>query len=86
MVSEKGRREAVRRMRRAYREYARGRAKAGGRPAAKGLSDGQIGQALFEELYLRGRFARRNLHEMRSLVEKLRERSGGMMFRAGGGA
>ncbi len=86
MISEKGGREAARRMRRAYMEYARVRAMAGGRPAAKGLSDGQAGQALFEELYLRGRFARRNLHEMRSLVEKLRERSGGTMPRAGSGS
>ncbi len=76
MVSEKGRREAVRRMSKAYRAYAREKARVGGKPVANGLSYEQAGQVLFEELYLRGKFARRNLHEMRFLVEKLRERSG----------
>jgi hypothetical protein len=49
-------------------------------------SDGQAGRVLFEELYLRGRFARRSMHEMRSLVEKLRERSGGLSTQPGSGS
>lgn len=70
--------------RRAYRSYVREKARAAGKPAVKGLTDIQISQAVFEELYLKGRFSRRNMQEMRSLADKLNERNAGMAAKGNG--